>query len=191
MTLQCKKCGFKSPQGSEFCGSCGEDTEFRVEKMARNAAAEAAAAEALRIREADGLVPVERYFDNGQLQVQGGQKGGKWHGPRESYHENGQLREASTHKAGELEGPYERYYENGQLRQKATYLMGELEGPSEYYYKNGQLWLEGTYRRGLKCGEWIEDKIGFFRVSGVGPGSRQTFRTRHYKPCPPDLEDGN
>ncbi len=44
MTLQCNKCGFKSPQGSEFCGSCGEETEFRVEKRARNAAEAAAAA---------------------------------------------------------------------------------------------------------------------------------------------------
>ena len=44
MTLQCNKCGFKSPQGSEFCGSCGEETEFRVEKRARNAA------EAARVR---------------------------------------------------------------------------------------------------------------------------------------------
>ena len=101
MTLKCNKCGFKSPQGSEFCGSCGEETEFRVEKIARNAAlaaeaataAEAARVEAVAAAEAwDRLMPVKSYFDNGQLQVRrGGQKDGKWDGPYESYHENGQL----------------------------------------------------------------------------------------------------
>ena len=106
LTLECNKCRFKSPQGSEFCGSCGEDTEFRVEKMARNAVAEAAAAEALRVRVADGLIPVERYFDNGQLYLQGGQKEGKWHGPYEEYHEDGQSKYKGTYNMGKRCGKW-------------------------------------------------------------------------------------
>ena len=106
MTLQCNKCGFKSPQGSEFCGSCGEDTEFRVEKRARNAAlaAEAAAtAAAARVREAEartGIRPIERYYDNGQLQARRGQKEGKKHGPHSAYARDGEMYEKGTYNMG-------------------------------------------------------------------------------------------
>jgi uncharacterized membrane protein YhaH (DUF805 family)/predicted RNA-binding Zn-ribbon protein involved in translation (DUF1610 family) len=136
MTLECNKCGFKSPQGSEFCGSCGEETEFRVEKRARNAALAAAEA-AARVREAEArtaLIPVERYFDNGHLEVKGGTKGGKSH------------------------GPYERYYKNGQLRSRAIHKNGEQHGPYEHYDENGKLGYRGTYNMGSRCGTWIVDR---------------------------------
>jgi predicted RNA-binding Zn-ribbon protein involved in translation (DUF1610 family) len=136
MTLECNKCGFKSPQGSEFCGSCGEETEFRVEKRARNAALAAAEAAAW-VREAEArtaLIPVERYFDNGHLEVKGGTKGGKLH------------------------GLYERYYKNGQLRSRAIHKNGEKHGPYEYYDENGKLEYRGTYNMGSRCGTWIVDR---------------------------------
>ena len=37
MVLECADCGFKSPQGSEFCGSCGNETEFGKRERARRA----------------------------------------------------------------------------------------------------------------------------------------------------------
>jgi len=159
MTLECNKCGFKSPQGSEFCGSCGEDTEFRVEKMARNAAAEARAA----------LIPCKTYFPNGQLFEKGFKKpdlavrhdehptdtdsmGDEWDGPYESYYENGQLWAKGTFVAGELDGPAELYHENGQLWAKGTYRVGQKDGPAELYHENGQLWEKGTYVAGAADG---------------------------------------
>ena len=129
MTLECNKCGFKSPQGSEFCGSCGEDTEFRVEKMARNAAlaaeaAATAAAEAARVAAAvardAALIPVERHFDNGQLQMKGYQKEGKWHGPFARYHENGQILEKGTYNMSERCGEWIQERSTGFLGGKTT-----------------------------------------------------------------------
>jgi ribosomal protein L40E len=185
MTLECNKCGFKSPQGSEFCGSCGEDTEFRLKKMARNAALAAEVATAARVREAEAvdrarLRPVVSYSDKGQLEVKGGKKEGKWHGPYESYHKNGQLLEKGTYKEGKWDGPYaryqkngrllekgiyreekwdgpyERYHENGQLFLKATYKEGKLDGLYEYWSSNGQSLEKGTFNMAERCGEWIE-----------------------------------
>ena len=46
-------------------------------------------------------MPVKSYFDNGQLQVRGGQTEGKWHGPYERYNEKGQLLERGTCNMGE------------------------------------------------------------------------------------------
>jgi hypothetical protein len=129
MTLECNKCGFKSPQGSDFCGSCGEDTEFRVEKMARNAAlaaeaAATAAAEAARVAAAvardAALIPVERHFDNGQLQMKGYQKEGKWHGPFARYHENGQILEKGTYNMSERCGEWIQERSTGFLGGKTT-----------------------------------------------------------------------
>ena len=67
------------------------------ETVAMPTAAEAAAEAEAWAR----LRPVEGYFDNGQVQVSGGQKEGKWHGPYERYDENGQLLEKGTSNMGE------------------------------------------------------------------------------------------
>jgi len=170
MTLQCKKCGFKSPQGSEFCGSCGEDTEFRVEKMARNAAL--AAEEAVVEDIARGaLIPCKTYFPNGRLAEKGFKKPDladlhderptqtdgvdeEWDGPYEWYNEDGQLEGKCTLVAGEPDGLHEFYHENGQLYAKCTYVDGEVDGPSEDYYENGQLERKCTYVAGKKNGPY-------------------------------------
>ena len=193
MVLEGADCGFKSPQGSEFCGSCGKETEFRVEKMARNAAlaaeaeaaAEAAAEAVARDREAAEaeaaeeewarLRPIKSYFDNGQLQVRGCQKDDKWDGPYESYQENGQLWKKATYTAGELDGLFKEYYPNGQLRVTGTYKDGEWDGPYEYCTSLGQIIEKGTYNMGERCGEWIQEETGFL-------GSK-TSVTVTFPPC--------
>ena len=94
-----------------------------------------ALAAAARVREAEartGIRPIESYSSNGQLEVKGGTKEGKLHGPYESYHKN------------------------GQLWKKATYTAGELDGPFESHHENGQLMWKGPYDMGVKCGEWIQ-----------------------------------
>ena len=169
MTLECHKCGFKSPQGSEFCGSCGEDTEFCVEKMARNAALAAEAAEAV----ARGvlLMPCKTYFPNGRLFEKGFKKPDlavrhderpththildeEWDGPYESYYENGQLEWKGTCVAGYADGPSEEYYENGQLRFMCTIVAGKKDGPTETYHENGQLKEKGTYAADKRDGPY-------------------------------------
>ena len=44
MVLVCADCGFKSPQGSEFCGSCGKETEFGIKERQSREREEAKAA---------------------------------------------------------------------------------------------------------------------------------------------------
>jgi len=147
--------------------------------------------------ELDG--PFEAYYENGQLQVKGTQVAGELDGPCEVYYENGRLKEKVTCVAGKKDGPEEMYYEDGRLQQKVTYVAGEKYGPEEMYYEdgqlqqkgtyaagepdglfeayyeNGQLRLKGTYKMGERCGEWIEEKAGFF-------GSRTAVTVTH-PPC--------
>jgi hypothetical protein len=106
-----------------------------VKEEAALAAEAAATAAAARVREAEartGIRPIESYSSNGQLEVKGGTKEGKLHGPYERYHKNGQFLEKGTYKEGKWDGLYESYDENGQLQSR------------------------GTYNMSVKCGEWIE-----------------------------------
>ena len=78
-----------------------------------------AAAARVRVAEArTGIRPIESYSSNGQLEVKGGTKEGKLHGPYERYHKNGQFLEKGTYKEGKWDGLYESYDENGQLMWK-------------------------------------------------------------------------
>ena len=50
-----------------------------------------------------------------------------------------------------------------------------MDGPLEFYHENGQLQGKGTGNMGEKCGEWIEEKTGFF--------GGKTAVTVTYPPC--------
>ena len=62
-----------------------------------------ALAAAARVREAEartGIRPIERYYDNGQLQARGDQKEGKKHGPHSAYARDGEMYEKGTYNMG-------------------------------------------------------------------------------------------
>ena len=86
-------------------------------------------------------------------------KDGVFHGPVERYWENGQLQSKFSFTDGSYQdGPYEGYFENGQLWSRDMMRDGKQEGPFEAYYEEtGLVRYKGIYKDGERCGEWIWD----------------------------------
>lgn len=85
-------------------------------------------------------------------------KDGVFHGPIERYWENGQLQAKFSFTDGSYQdGPYEGYFENGQLWSSEMMRDGKREGLFEVYYETGRLRYKGIYKDGEQCGEWIWD----------------------------------
>ena len=100
--------------------------------------------------------PWNNFHENGQLNIKGTYKDGKWDGPWfRYYHKNGQLMQKGTYKDGKEDGPWVGYYRNGQLSGRVTYKDGKQVGLGVSYYENGQLWSKGHYKNGEKDGTWV------------------------------------
>ena len=66
----------------------------------------------------------KEYYENGQLELQGYYKNGKFDGEWKSWYENGQIGSQYYYKEGELDGEYTCWCNDGQLRVKVSYEEG-------------------------------------------------------------------
>jgi len=89
-----------------------------------------------------------KYYENGQIWMEGNFKDGKKDGKWYEYNENGQIRKIVNYKDGKKDGKWTWYYENGQIEEEGNFKDGEEEGKWTWYYENGQIWMEGNYKNG-------------------------------------------
>jgi curli biogenesis system outer membrane secretion channel CsgG len=78
------------------------------------------------------------------------------HGVFTKYYDNGQIMIQGTYLDGKKEGVWKEYLRNGIPKTEGTYKNGVREGLWITYYPGGKKHFEGMYRNGEKDGEWIE-----------------------------------
>ncbi|WP_282031730.1 energy transducer TonB [Winogradskyella eximia] len=119
---------------------------------------------------ADG--PFKKYYDSGELHLEGEYQSKKPVGTWKSYHKNGQVLSIYSYKNGKRSKEFISYYEDGSLESKiekeedtyikrSYYNSGKLKTLSEVgngYYKeyleNGKLLIESSYRDYELFGQW-------------------------------------
>ena len=93
---------------------------------------------------------VKKYYENGQLEVEGNRKDGKREGLWKWYYENGQLAIEGNWKDGSREGLWKWYYGNGQLELEGNYGTDGWNGLWKWYYEDGQLARQERWRTSRK-----------------------------------------
>lgn len=78
------------------------------------------------------------------------------HGMFTKYYDNGQIMIQGTYRDGKKDGLWKEYLRNGVPKTEGTYKNGVREGLWIIYYPGGKKHFEGMYRNGEKDGEWIE-----------------------------------
>ena len=92
------------------------------------------------------------FMMNGPLHAQGVSTDSP-DGPFQKYYENGQLKMEGTYKDGHKEGEFKTYFEDGKLHQEENYKDGRMDGVSRLYSRSGQLKREATYKDGELQGQ--------------------------------------
>ena len=90
----------------------------------------------------------QRWFENGQLEIQSNYNDGKRNGVYLKWHENGQLNLQIKYKDGLSNGLAQSWNENGQKTSSANFKDNILDGPAQTWYENGKLKSETTYKDG-------------------------------------------
>ncbi|MCH8842572.1 MAG: toxin-antitoxin system YwqK family antitoxin [SAR324 cluster bacterium] len=96
--------------------------------------------------------PFAKWYDEGQLEMEGRYVEGKLEGPVTRYYESGKLKEVVNFTAGELEGTYTFYYRSGRKREEGSFLRGRKEGRFMEYHPNGAVAIAGTFHQGYLTG---------------------------------------
>ena len=134
-----------------------------------------------------------KYYDSGQLALEGTVVDGKPDGLWRAYYPSGNTKYAIHYDDGKVDGEanfyydtaigntkattnydndfiagsYTEYYKNGNKKVSLEYDNGVLHGDAKYYYISGQLKLEGEYKKGQKKGKWIYFDANGKRVKKV------------------------
>ncbi|TGL09142.1 hypothetical protein EHQ43_01410 [Leptospira bouyouniensis] len=87
----------------------------------------------------------ERNYYKGILKSEGTYDGKVFKGKK--YYDNGNLEVEGTLENDVLNGKGKEYYYNGMLKSEGTYENGELNGKGKVYHENGKLRSEGTFER--------------------------------------------
>lgn len=72
----------------------------------------------------------------------------------EKFYENGQLEINGNYVANKKNGIWKEFYQNGELKRKVNYSKGDMHGLLEQYHPNSKLWAKGFYKYGHMIGEW-------------------------------------
>ena len=78
------------------------------------------------------------FYLNGEREMEGSLKDGKWHGPSILYYKNGQRRIKENWKNGETDGLWVEWYENGQKEKEGNLKKGKVDGLVILWHENGQ-----------------------------------------------------
>jgi len=90
----------------------------------------------------------ERWYSNGQKELQLNYQNGKVNGLCEKWYENGQKEWQVNCRNGKKHGLYEYWYSNGQKGAQINYQNDEKHGLNEYLYSNGQKEIRIKYQNG-------------------------------------------
>ena len=114
--------------------ACGSRLEEKVIETYPNGQAKT-----MRVYKRNGVCVKEtRYYENGQVYMEGGM------------HDT--LRD----------GHWEAFFPDGKLQSEGFFKDGLRTGHAKIYYENGQVFKEGEYENGSKVGEWKQyDEQGF------------------------------
>ena len=110
---------------------------------------------------------VKKYYENGQLKLEGKYIDGKKEGLWKQYYENGQLSREENYKENKLDGQSKYYYINGKIMEERNCKKGERDGLFKRYYENGQLEHIWEFKDGLSNGYTLFfDENGQIRCIG-------------------------
>ncbi|WP_299098811.1 toxin-antitoxin system YwqK family antitoxin [uncultured Winogradskyella sp.] len=116
--------------------------------------------------------PYKKYYDSGELLLEGQYLSNKRASTWKSYYKNGQVKSIYSYKDGKQNKDFISYYEDGSLKSKTEkeddtyikrsfYKSGELKTINELgngyfkkFLKNGKLLVESTYSNSELSGEW-------------------------------------
>ncbi|MEI8007035.1 MAG: hypothetical protein WCI48_12580 [Bacteroidota bacterium] len=85
------------------------------------------------------------YYENKQMQMDGGYKDGKRDGAWVSWYENGKKWSEGSFKNGKSEGKRITYFENGKIRYEGAYKSDQRVGKWRFYDETGKLLTEQDY----------------------------------------------
>ena len=101
-------------------------------------------------------------YPNGNREMGGTLKEGKWHGRTVLCYENGQKRIEENWDNGEADGPWIEWHENGKKMQQGNMKKGKADGPELLWHEDGQ--KQG--RLDWKNGERVEDSEEWWNIKG-------------------------
>ncbi|MCG8405994.1 MAG: toxin-antitoxin system YwqK family antitoxin [Phycisphaerales bacterium] len=100
--------------------------------------------------------PITRWYENGDLYIDGAYAEGFMHGMWMSWYPGGQVRGKGEFKFGKKIGPWIRWHENGIKRLEYENVNGLKHGRWTYWDEDGNLAEEGEYANDRKHGQWIK-----------------------------------
>lgn len=102
------------------------------------------------------LVKVKKYFEGGELQLEGDFIDGKPEGLHVIYFQSGGIHMTTNYVSGVQEGEEVKYYESGEKFHVANCKNGKYEGKFTAYYKNGNVQSTISLVKGSRLGETID-----------------------------------
>jgi len=122
----------------------------------------------------DILIPVEEYYENGAIKLEGLKKNNKFIGILKEYSIDGSIinskvfddegnliMEGLITKDGKRYGKWYEYYNSGKIKAEGLYKNNEKEGEWIYYFENGKIEQKGFFKNGKFSGIWtFYDSIG-------------------------------
>lgn len=102
------------------------------------------------------LVKVKKYFEGGELQLEGDFIDGKPEGLHVIYFQSGGIHMTTNYVSGVGEGEEVKYYESGEKFHVANCKNGKYEGKFTAYYKNGNIQSTISLVKGSRLGETID-----------------------------------
>ena len=80
------------------------------------------------------------------------------------YFESGQVMMEGAMKDGQREGEWTAYYPDGRTQSVCDFKAGKLDGVNKVYWENGNLRWEGFFKNNVHCGKWkYYDEQGIFQ----------------------------
>lgn len=102
------------------------------------------------------LVKVKKYFEGGELQLEGDFINGKPEGLHVIYFQSGGINMTTNYISGIQEGEEIKYYESGEKLHVANCKNGNYEGKFTVYFKNGKIQSHISFLKGSRFGETID-----------------------------------
>ena len=98
--------------------------------------------------------PAEKYYPNGNIEIEGTMKNDLADGKFTFFYEDGTRQSVKNFKQGVYNGWYTEYYPNGNIKSKGNYTDGYKNGNFFFYNEEGKKIQEGKYLNGLRYGIW-------------------------------------
>lgn len=105
--------------------------------------------------QADTLLPIEYYFQNGNTSGKGFLLNGIPHSKWSNYFESGKLKSSGNFSQGKTDGIWIFYSDSGFVKQSVEYRFGKKEGEKKLFDSKGNLLFKESFRNDIKEG-WSE-----------------------------------